>query len=169
MPKEKNKVINDIDLRDYFAGQAMQAIIIGMAVDKTDNEGGFNMFLYEVLDDYGSSDRSVIAENAYEIADEMLKGSHSIPKNFLGMDAYQFFAKNPGTPGRLLATKKRIDLRGTPKRERMEDRFGGMTCAEFLQIPLARLKRILGRGVGKKSIRTGKRLIKEKLNKKDPF
>lgn len=57
-----------MDLRDYFAGLAMQAIIIGLS---SNDDGQF--FWSHALNDVGNSDRSLITENAYEIADAMMK------------------------------------------------------------------------------------------------
>lgn len=63
-----------MDLRDYFAAKAMQAIINGMATRDALCDGKpYNFFWNEVMNDNRKSDRSTISENAYEIADAMME------------------------------------------------------------------------------------------------
>ena len=56
-----------MDLRDHFAGLAMQGILSGLAIaDK-------HLFMMESIDDNDSSDRSILTENAYSIANKMME------------------------------------------------------------------------------------------------
>ena len=63
----KDLDLNGMDLRDYFAAKAMQGILSGLAIaDK-------HLFMMESIDDNDSSDRSILTENAYSIADAMME------------------------------------------------------------------------------------------------
>ena len=59
--------LSEESLRDHFAGLAMQGILSGLAIaDK-------HLFMMESIDDNDSSDRSILTENAYQIADAMME------------------------------------------------------------------------------------------------
>jgi hypothetical protein len=71
----KSEKQDSIALRDQFAMSAMSAIIIGVPNRKGETDDGeyFDYFYEHVMNDHGRSDYSMITEQAYEIADDMLK------------------------------------------------------------------------------------------------
>jgi hypothetical protein len=66
-----NTLDEQISLLDKFAMSAMNAIIIGTACEQ--RYGDSYSFWHNAMDDNSNSDRSVITENAYDIAYSMLQ------------------------------------------------------------------------------------------------
>jgi hypothetical protein len=61
----KDKMASDINLRDFFASQAMQALMKSI---------GHNLYEYnEEYRKYSDTGENIIAKRAYDMADEMLK------------------------------------------------------------------------------------------------